>query len=134
MEDTIYSSSTPWALFHQKWCVAPDFFVLISSHCSTQIWRIRYGGSWSIYFLVRKTRDFKDNFERQIFKILFLKVIVSYRAFFVLFCRVNRDFISKCQPFHLKCFMSSFKFYLLWVTLYNKVSVGNKYEGGWDIV
>ena len=63
MENTIYSSSTPWALFHQKWCVAPDFFVLISSHCSTQIWRMRYGGSWSIYFLVRKTRDFRDNLE-----------------------------------------------------------------------
>jgi len=42
----------PWALFPQKLCVAPEFFVLISSHCSTQIWRIRYGGSWSIYFLV----------------------------------------------------------------------------------
>ena len=28
-----------------------EFFVLISSHCSTQIWRIRYGGSWAIYFL-----------------------------------------------------------------------------------
>ena len=30
---------------------APEFFVLISYHCSTQIWRMRYGGSWSIYFL-----------------------------------------------------------------------------------
>jgi len=48
----IYSYSTPWALFPQKGCVAPEFFVLISSQCSTQIWRIRYGGSWSIYFLV----------------------------------------------------------------------------------
>ena len=48
----IYFYSTPWALFPQKWCVAPEFFVLISSHCSTQIWRMRYGGSWSIYFLV----------------------------------------------------------------------------------
>ena len=47
----IYSYSTPWALFPQKWCVAPEFFVLISSHCSTQILRIRHGGSWSIYFL-----------------------------------------------------------------------------------
>ena len=46
------SYSTPWALFPQKWCVAPEFFVLISSHCSTQIWRIRYGGSCSIYFLI----------------------------------------------------------------------------------
>ena len=54
MENRIamYSYATPWALFPQKWCVAPEFFVLISSHCSTQIWRIRYGGSWSIYFLV----------------------------------------------------------------------------------
>ena len=53
MEHTIaiYSYSTPWALFPQKWCVAPEFFVLISSHCSTQIWRMRYGGPWSIYFL-----------------------------------------------------------------------------------
>ena len=34
-----------------NWCFAPEFFVLIASHCSTQIWRIRYGGSWSIYFL-----------------------------------------------------------------------------------
>ena len=29
----IYSYSTTWALFPQKWCVAPEFFVLISSHC-----------------------------------------------------------------------------------------------------
>ena len=43
-----YFYSTPWALFLQKWCVAPEFFVLISSHCGTQIWRIRYGGSWRI--------------------------------------------------------------------------------------
>ena len=52
MENTIeiYSYSTPWALFPQKGCVAPKFFVLVSSHCSTQILRIRYGGSWSIYF------------------------------------------------------------------------------------
>ena len=57
MENTIeiYSYSTPWALFPQKGCVAPEFFVLISSHCSTQILRIRYGGSWSIYFLVTPT-------------------------------------------------------------------------------
>ena len=48
----IYSCSTRWTLFPQKWCVAPEFLVLISSHCSTQIWRIRYGGSWSIYFLI----------------------------------------------------------------------------------
>ena len=47
----IYFYSTPCALFTQKWCVAPKFFVLISFQCSTQIWRIRYGGSWSIYFL-----------------------------------------------------------------------------------
>ena len=54
MENTIeiYSYSTLWAFFPHKWCVAPEFFVLISSHCSTQIWCIRYGGSWSIYFLV----------------------------------------------------------------------------------
>ena len=26
-------------------------FDLLPPHCSTQIWRIRYGGSWSIYFL-----------------------------------------------------------------------------------
>ena len=39
----------------KKWCVAPEFFVLISSHCSAQIWRMRYGGSWSIYFLVEWT-------------------------------------------------------------------------------
>ena len=53
MENTIaiYSYSTPWALFPQKWCFAPEFFVLISSHCSTQIWRMRNGGSWFIYFL-----------------------------------------------------------------------------------
>ena len=53
MENTIaiYSYSTPLALFPQKWYVAPEFFVLISSHCCTQIWRKRYGGSWSIYFL-----------------------------------------------------------------------------------
>ena len=50
MENTIaiYFYSTPWALFPQKWCVAPEFFVL---NYSTRIWRIRYGGSWSIYFL-----------------------------------------------------------------------------------
>ena len=44
MENTIaiYSYSTPWAHFPQKW-----FFVLISSHCSTQIRHMRYGGSWS---------------------------------------------------------------------------------------
>ena len=53
MENTIsiYFYSTPWALFPQKWCVALEFLVLISSHCSTQIWRMRNGGSWSIYFL-----------------------------------------------------------------------------------
>ena len=53
MENTIaiYSYSTPWALFPQKLCFAPEFFVLISSHCSTQIWRMRNGGSWCIYFL-----------------------------------------------------------------------------------
>ena len=53
MENTIaiYSYSTPLALFPQKWCVAPEFFVWISSQCSTRIWRMRYGGSWSIYFL-----------------------------------------------------------------------------------
>ena len=53
MDNTIaiYSYSTPWVLIPQKWCVAPEFFVLISSHCSTQIWRKGYGGSWSIYFL-----------------------------------------------------------------------------------
>ena len=34
MENTIaiYFYSTPWTLFTQKWCVAPEFFVLISSH------------------------------------------------------------------------------------------------------
>ena len=48
----LYSYSTPRALFPQKWCVAPEFFILISSHSSTQIWRMRYGGSWSINFLV----------------------------------------------------------------------------------
>jgi len=39
MENTIaiYSYSTPWALIHKKWCVAPDFF-FISPHCSSQIW------------------------------------------------------------------------------------------------
>ena len=47
----IYSYSIPWAIFPQKWCVALEFFVLISSHCSTQIWRMRYDGSWSIYVL-----------------------------------------------------------------------------------
>ena len=54
MENTIeiYSYSTPWALFPQKGCVVPEFFVLISSHCSTQILRMRYGGSSSIYSLV----------------------------------------------------------------------------------
>ena len=54
MENTIaiYSYSTPWTLFPQKWCVAPEFCVLISLHCSTHIWRIRYGSSWSIFFLV----------------------------------------------------------------------------------
>ena len=54
MENTIaiYSYSTPWARVPQKWCVAPEFFVLISYHCNTRIWRMRYGGSWSIYFLV----------------------------------------------------------------------------------
>ena len=53
MENTkaLYSYSIPWALFPKKLCVAPEFFVLISSHCSTQIWRMRYGGSSSIYFL-----------------------------------------------------------------------------------
>ena len=45
-----YFYSIPCALFPQKWCAPSEFFVLIS-HCSTQIWRIRYGGSWSIYFL-----------------------------------------------------------------------------------
>ena len=50
----IYSYSTPWALFPQKWCFAPEFYVLISSHCSTQIWRIRYGGSWFLYFLEKR--------------------------------------------------------------------------------
>ena len=44
----------PFPLFPQKWCVAPEFFVLISSHCSTQIWRIRYGGSWPLYFLEKR--------------------------------------------------------------------------------
>ena len=42
----------PLAHFPQKWCVAHEFFDLISSHCSTQIWRIRYGDSWSIHFLI----------------------------------------------------------------------------------
>ena len=53
MENTIaiYSYSTPWACSPQKWCVAPEFFVVISSHYSTQIWRMKYGGSWFIYFL-----------------------------------------------------------------------------------
>ena len=42
----------PLGPFPQKWCTVPEFFVLISSHCSTQIWRMRIGGSCSIYFLV----------------------------------------------------------------------------------
>ena len=36
----------------KKWCAAPEFFVWISSHCSTQIWLMSYGSSWSIYFLL----------------------------------------------------------------------------------
>ena len=50
MENAIarYFYSTSWGLFPQKLCDPPEFFVLISSHCSTQIWHIRYGGSWSI--------------------------------------------------------------------------------------
>ena len=42
-------------LFHPlgplMFCGAPEFLALISSHCSTQIGRISYGDSWSIYFL-----------------------------------------------------------------------------------
>ena len=54
MENTIaiYSYSTPWALFPQKWCVALEFFVFVSSHCSTQIRRMRYGGSWATFRIV----------------------------------------------------------------------------------
>jgi len=47
----IYFYSTPWALFPQKKCVAPELFVLISSFCSIQIRSMKYGGTWSIYFL-----------------------------------------------------------------------------------
>ena len=49
--------STPGALFPQKWCVAREFFVSISSQCSTQIWRMRYGGPWPIYLLVLTKRN-----------------------------------------------------------------------------
>ena len=58
MENTIaiYSYFTPIGPFVlKKWCVAPEYFVLISFHCSTQIWRMRYGGSWSIYFLIKSS-------------------------------------------------------------------------------
>ena len=36
-----------------------EFFVLISSHCSSRIWRMRYGGSWSIYFLINNNFYFE---------------------------------------------------------------------------
>jgi len=49
--------STPGALFPQKWCVAREFFVSISSQCSTQIWRMRYGGPCPIYLLVLTKRN-----------------------------------------------------------------------------
>jgi len=42
----------PWGLIPQKWWVAPELFVLISSPYSTQIWRIRYGGSWGVYIFL----------------------------------------------------------------------------------
>jgi len=48
MENTtaVYSYSTPCTLFPQKWCVAPEFFVLVSPgplqyiDLTHQIWRI----------------------------------------------------------------------------------------------
>ena len=52
----IYNSNRflfhPLDPFSSKRMRCPEFFVLISSHCSTRIWRMRYGGSWSICFLV----------------------------------------------------------------------------------
>ena len=58
----IYSFSTPWFFSLKKWCVAHEFFVLISSHCSTQIWRMKYDGSWSIYlFACKGSYVFKDD-------------------------------------------------------------------------
>ena len=48
----------PLGPFPSKWCVAPEFYVLISFHCSTQISCMRYGGSWSIYFLTVVIRFF----------------------------------------------------------------------------
>ena len=54
----------PLGPFPSKWCVASEFFVLISSHCSTRIWSIRYEGSWSIYFLtITKSRHAVDDSE-----------------------------------------------------------------------
>ena len=78
-------------LFHplgpyRKWCVAPEFFVLISSTWSTQIWRIRYGGSWSIYFL------FETN---KLLYILLWKVYLrntSFILYFVLYDWANFTF------------------------------------------
>ena len=91
MENTITIHSyveLHWALFPHKWCVAPEFFVLISSHCSTQIWRMRYGGSWSIYFLLDTM-------------FLFLKTMIIFIGVSIqmtcanFYCRSNKRFVRK---------------------------------------
>ena len=62
----------PWALFPQK-RFAPDFFVLISSHCCTQIWRMRYGGSRSIYFLLHAQMSMPESQRRDTLKPFLIK-------------------------------------------------------------
>ena len=57
----------------KKRCVAPDFFVLISSHCSTQIWRMRYGGFRSIYFLLHAQMSRPDSQRRDTLKAFMIK-------------------------------------------------------------